>query len=48
MKMTYTPRYNFGHNHMDGTLVIVDTRTNTIDEVVEVGAMPTGIGVRHR
>jgi YVTN family beta-propeller protein len=47
MQMSYTPRYNFGQNHMDGTLVIIDTQTNTIEEVVEVGAMPTGIGVRH-
>ena len=42
----YTPRHDFGDNAMPGTVVIIDTRTNNIVKVLEVGAYAAGIGTR--
>jgi YVTN family beta-propeller protein len=38
---TYTPS---GDNPKAGTVTVIDTNTNEITEVIEVGAYPTGIG----
>ncbi|MFQ5569714.1 MAG: beta-propeller fold lactonase family protein [Rhodothermales bacterium] len=42
----YTPRYNLGDNDRDGTVVVIDTVTNEIVKVLEIGAFPTGMGAR--
>jgi YVTN family beta-propeller protein len=38
---TYTPS---GDNPTAGTVTVIDTKTNEITEVIEVGTYPTGIG----
>ncbi|NBC16194.1 MAG: beta-propeller fold lactonase family protein [Bacteroidetes bacterium] len=40
---TYTPQ---GDNPEAGTVVVIDTETNAIAKVLEVGTNPTGIGAR--
>jgi DNA-binding beta-propeller fold protein YncE len=41
----YAPRYDYGDNDRDGTLVVIDTTSNEIIKVIELGENPTGIGV---
>ena len=40
---TYTPRYDFGTNQDKGTVVVVNTSTNEIEKVIEVGRWPAGL-----
>ena len=44
----YTPRFDLGDNANTGTIVVIDTQTDTIAKVIEVGAFATGIGVKAR
>jgi YVTN family beta-propeller protein len=57
MKGSYTPReqqdhqmaghqMDGGNHHMIGTIVVIDTETNEMVKVIEVGLMPTGINTR--
>ncbi len=39
----YTPRYDFGTNQDKGTVVVINTATNTIEKVIEVGRFPAGL-----
>ena len=39
----YTPRYNFGTNSNVGTVVVINTATNEIEKVIEVGRFPAGL-----
>lgn len=39
----YTPRYDFGDNARIGTVVVIDTATNTIVKVLEVEENPAGM-----
>lgn len=39
----YTPRYNFGTNQNTGTVVVINTATNEIEKVLEVGRYPAGL-----
>ncbi len=39
----YTPRYNFGNNENTGTVVVINTATNEIEKVIEVGRFPAGL-----
>lgn len=39
----YTPRYNFGDNDRDGTVVVIDTATNEIVKVLEIEGLPAGM-----
>lgn len=39
----YTPRYDFGDNAAAGTVVVIDTATNTIVKVLEIEAFPAGM-----
>ncbi|MBX2821388.1 MAG: hypothetical protein KTR29_16960 [Rhodothermaceae bacterium] len=39
----YTPRYNFGTNQNTGTVVVINTATNEIEKVIEVGRYPAGL-----
>lgn len=41
----YTPRYDFGTNQDKGTVVVINTATNQIDKVIEVGRFPAGLSV---
>lgn len=43
---TYTPRHDFGDGRTPGTVVVIDTATNQIVKVLEVGEFATGIGSR--
>lgn len=43
---TYTPRHDFGDGRSPGTVVVIDTATNSIVKVLEVGEFATGIGAR--
>ena len=40
---TYVPRYNLGNNQNTGTVVVINTATNEIDKVIEVGRFPAGL-----
>ena len=40
---TYIPRYNFGNNQDTGTVVVINTATNEIEKVIEVGRAPAGL-----
>ena len=40
---TYTPRYNFGNNQNTGTVVVINTATNEIEKILEVGRYPAGL-----
>ncbi|MBT8399173.1 MAG: YncE family protein [Rhodothermia bacterium] len=46
LKGTYTPRHDLGYNSNAGTVVVIDTGTNEIVKVLEVGSNATGIGSR--
>lgn len=46
MRGMYTPRVDLGNGAKDGTLVVIDTLTNEIIQVIELGENPTGLGVR--
>lgn len=39
----YTPRHNFGNNQNTGTVVVINTATNEIEKVIEVGRSPAGL-----
>ncbi|MEM8488818.1 MAG: c-type cytochrome domain-containing protein [Bacteroidota bacterium] len=39
----FTPRYDFGTNQDKGTVVVINTATNTIEKVIEVGRFPAGL-----
>lgn len=39
----HTPRYNFGNNSDKGTVVVINTETNSIEKVIEVGRFPAGL-----
>ena len=39
----YVPRYNFGNNQDKGTVVVINTATNEIDKIIEVGRFPAGL-----
>jgi YVTN family beta-propeller protein len=42
----YTPRHDFGPGRADrGTLAVIDTQTNTVVKVLELGRFVTGIGM---
>ena len=41
----YTPRYDFGTNQDKGTVVVINTATNEIEKVIEVGRFPAGLSV---
>lgn len=43
-KGTYTPRYPFGEPAETGTVTVIDTATNEVVQVIEVGTYPTGLG----
>lgn len=40
---SYTPRYDFGTNQDKGTVVVINTSTNEIEKVIEVGRWPAGL-----
>ena len=40
---TYQPRYDLGNNRNKGTVVVINTATNEIDKVIEVGRFPAGL-----
>lgn len=40
---SYTPRYDFGTNQDKGTVVVINTSTNEIEKVIEVGRFPAGL-----
>ena len=42
----YAPRHPFGDNEMPGTVTIIDTRSNEVVKVLELGAYAAGIGTR--
>lgn len=44
LKGTYTPRYPFGDPAETGTVTVIDTATNEVVQVIEVGTYPTGLG----
>ncbi len=44
----YTPRFDLGDNAGVGTIVVIDTQTETIVKVIEVGTTATGLGVSAR
>ena len=46
LKGAYAPRYDLGDNADVGTVVIIDTQTNEMVKVLEVGSNATGIGAR--
>ena len=39
----YVPRYNLGNNQDTGTVVVINTATNEIEKVIEVGRYPAGL-----
>ena len=39
----YVPRYDFGNNHDKGTVVVINTGSNEIERVIEVGRFPAGL-----
>ena len=41
----YIPRYDFGTNQDKGTVVVINTATNEIEKVIEVGRFPAGLSV---
>jgi YVTN family beta-propeller protein len=41
---TYVSRHSVGQQHEPGTVVVIDTATNTIVKVLEVGRTPAGLG----
>ncbi len=40
----YTPRYDLPDNAEAGTVVVIDTRTNEVVKVLEIGENPAGMG----
>lgn len=42
---SYTPRYDFGDNGDDGTVVVIDPATNQIVKVLEIGKFGSGMGI---
>ncbi len=40
---SYTPRYDFGTNGDKGTVVVINTASNEIEKVIEVGRYPAGL-----
>lgn len=42
---TYMPRYDLGDNHNIGTVVVIDTQTNTIAKVIEIEEFGSGMGI---
>ncbi len=46
LKGSYAPRHDLRDNLNVGTVVVIDTRTNEIVKVIEVGRNATGIGSR--
>lgn len=40
---SYTPRYDFGNNQDTGTVVVINTATNEIEKIIEVGRYPAGL-----
>ena len=46
LKGAYSPRHAFGDNEMTGTVTIIDTRSNKVVKVLELGANAAGIGTR--
>jgi YVTN family beta-propeller protein len=41
----YTPRHNFGDNANTGTVVILNTQTNSIEKVIEIEKFPSGMAI---
>ena len=41
---SYDPRYNLSDNSEVGTVVVIDTQTNEIAKIIEVGTNPKGLG----
>lgn len=41
----YVPRHNFGDNENVGTITVINTETNAITKVLEVGDFATGLGI---
>ena len=39
----YQPRYDFGNNEHTGTVVVINTATNEIEKIIEVGRAPAGL-----
>ena len=39
----YQPRYDLGNNRNKGTVVVINTETNEIEKVIEVGRFPAGL-----
>ena len=39
----YTPRYDLGNNENTGTVVVINTATNEIEKIIEVGRAPAGL-----
>lgn len=44
----YAPRYNFGDNDKPGTVAVINTETQTIEKVLEVGPNATGLSTAAR
>lgn len=42
---SYTPRYNLGDNSNIGTVVVIDTQTNTIVKVIEIEEFGSGMAI---
>ena len=41
---TYAPRYDLGDNSNAATVVVIDTRTNTIEKIIEIEEYGSGMG----
>ena len=41
---TYTPRYDLGDNSNVGTVVVIDTRTQAIEKIIEIEEYGSGLG----
>ena len=42
---TYQPRYDLGNNQNKGTVVVINTATNEIEKIIEVGRYPAGLSI---
>jgi DNA-binding beta-propeller fold protein YncE len=42
----YVPRHTFEHNSRTGTVVVIDTSTDTVVRVIEVGSAASGLAAR--
>ena len=40
---SYIPRHNLGNNENTGTVVVINTATNEIEKIIEVGRFPAGL-----